>query len=85
MGPGRIIYSMRKERGISQSLLADRAGISQECISKIERGKSDPRLGTLCSIAKALDVTPQSIITIALDESHADVSEIGILTGDVSI
>lgn len=41
----------RKEAGLSQGELADRVGISQPALSKIESGTNDPRLTTVRRIA----------------------------------
>lgn len=41
--------------GITQSDLAERAGVSQPLIARIESGSVDPRYSTLCKIIRALD------------------------------
>lgn len=45
----------RKELDLTQSELADRAGVSQPLIARIEGGDVDPRLSTLRRIVEALD------------------------------
>lgn len=45
----------RKILGISQSELAERAGIRQADVSQIERGVGNPTKETLDRLAKALD------------------------------
>jgi len=49
------IWTARKNAGMSQADLADKAGYSQYAISKIENGKSDPKLSTLRDLADALE------------------------------
>lgn len=45
----------RKEFDLTQSELAERAGVSQPLIARIEGGDVDPRLSTLRRIVEALD------------------------------
>lgn len=47
---------MRSERGLTQEQLAERAGISVDFLSLIERGKSSPSFENLDELADALDV-----------------------------
>jgi len=54
-----IIHAMieaRKATGITQSQLAEKAGISQGDISKIETGNANPSLNTLKRLAKGMDM-----------------------------
>ncbi|MBR3183630.1 MAG: helix-turn-helix transcriptional regulator [Firmicutes bacterium] len=51
---GEEVQRVRAEAGLSQKELADLTGIDQSDISKIERGASNPTLGTLERIANAL-------------------------------
>jgi transcriptional regulator with XRE-family HTH domain len=45
----------RKRKGKTQAALARETGISQVSISAIERGKKEPRSGTLGRLASALE------------------------------
>ena len=49
-----IIKKMRNQRKITQTELADYAGLSRAGIAKIESGASDIKLSTLISIANLL-------------------------------
>jgi transcriptional regulator with XRE-family HTH domain len=53
---GRNIKFYRSQRRLSQADLAERAGISITFLSNVERGNNFPLAGTLCGLAKALDV-----------------------------
>jgi len=44
---GRMLRHARHRAGLTQRQLAAKAGIPQETIARIERGRVDPRLGTL--------------------------------------
>lgn len=47
---------LRADRGLSQTELAAKAGISREYLWRLEAGRQDPTLGTLEKLAKALKV-----------------------------
>jgi transcriptional regulator with XRE-family HTH domain len=54
-----IIHAMlvaRKTSGITQKQLAERTGIAQGDISKIENGNGNPSLRTLKRLASAMDM-----------------------------
>ena len=48
---------IRKSRGLSQEVLAERCGLSQQYLSGLERGKRNPTIVTVYEIAQALEVT----------------------------
>jgi len=50
------IEEIRESKGISLSKLAKLIGISKSALFYIERGATQPKLITMCRIAKALDV-----------------------------
>ena len=53
---GRNAARLRTEAGLTQEQLADRSGFSQQYISDLERGKSNPTIVTLYELATALGV-----------------------------
>lgn len=53
---GGRIRDLRRKAGITLQTLADAAGISVGFLSQVERDKATPSLGTLASLATALDV-----------------------------
>ena len=53
---GQLIQKFRKERGLSQTELAARAGLRQELISRIENGQAGAKLEAICSLLAALDL-----------------------------
>ena len=50
---GRIVVA-RHEKGLTQQELANRSGIKQPVIARIETQKSDPQLSTMLKILKTL-------------------------------
>jgi transcriptional regulator with XRE-family HTH domain len=53
---------MRLELGLSQEELAERAGLHWVYISGVERGVRNPSLKTIASLARALGVTPDTLL-----------------------
>jgi transcriptional regulator with XRE-family HTH domain len=53
---GMRLKTARKKKGISQTALAAEAGISREYVRKLEAGGSNPTVGVLQRLAKALGV-----------------------------
>ena len=53
---GKRIYLFRKENGLTQATLAERAKISNEFMSGVERGAKLPSLLTLERLAAALKI-----------------------------
>lgn len=52
---------LRKQRGITQERLADKAGLSIESISNIERGIFGPKFDNLEKIAEVLNVEVKAL------------------------
>ena len=52
---GQMIYARRKALGISQEVLAERVGIGQQSLSRMEQGKIAPKFERLQVFADALD------------------------------
>ncbi|MGC6399968.1 helix-turn-helix domain-containing protein [Sphingomonas sp. FW199] len=53
---GNVIRRARKNRGWTQSQLADHAGLRQELVSKIETGHESTKLSTIHAIFAALSL-----------------------------
>ncbi len=56
------LREIREGQGYSLRALADRVGMSYVALFRLESGETDPRLGTLRKLAKALGVTVADII-----------------------
>lgn len=53
---GKRIQELRKSAKLSQEEIAERADISPNYLSRIERGKENPTLDMLIKLSRALDV-----------------------------
>jgi len=53
------LKAWREQRLLTQRELAEKAGVDQSTIVRVERSGKAPRFGTLRKLAKALEVAPQ--------------------------
>jgi transcriptional regulator with XRE-family HTH domain len=60
---GRRVAALRKERGLTQESLSDRAGVSANYLARTEGGYHRPNLARLEGIAEALEVSVASLFT----------------------
>lgn len=75
---GKRIARRRKELGLKQTEVCERAGINDKYLSCIERASSIPSLEVVMRLALALDTTPDAFLTgsIRFDEDQwRDVAE----------
>jgi transcriptional regulator with XRE-family HTH domain len=59
---GRNTKRFRLARSLSQEVLSERSGLTQQYISDLERGLRNPTVVTLFELAEALGVTPVDLI-----------------------
>ncbi|MBF6214505.1 helix-turn-helix transcriptional regulator [Nocardia puris] len=69
MALAEAIYVRRTELGLTQAELAERAGLTQAKISRIEGSDAVPTLPLLAKLARALDAS----LNIAIDEDDSRV------------
>ena len=60
---GLNLQKLRRERGLSQEELADRANIHQTYLSGVERGKRNPMVTVLQRIAEALGADIEDLVS----------------------
>ena len=60
---GKRIAQRRKELGLKQTEVCERAGINDKYLSCIERATSIPSLEVVMRLALALDTTPDTFLT----------------------
>jgi len=76
---GKRIARRRKELGLRQTQVCERAGINDKYLSCIERATSIPSLEVLMKLAIALDTTPDEFLVGAarqFDEEWRNVAEL---------
>lgn len=61
---GNRIYLLRTSRNMTREALAEKADISVQFLSDIEKGKKSMTVNTLKNICNALSVTPDYIMDI---------------------
>ncbi|MEV0092360.1 helix-turn-helix domain-containing protein [Streptomyces sp. NPDC050738] len=70
MAFAKAVYDRRQELGLSQTEVAERVGLTQAKISRIEGADTVPTLPLLRRLAQALDAS----LSIALDADHEEVA-----------
>jgi transcriptional regulator with XRE-family HTH domain len=73
----RILATIRRERGLTQTQLAGRCGLARQEISYFERGSRTPSLEQLLRIASALDLPLQRFLS-GHDRPGSDVRAIAL-------
>lgn len=73
---GEVIYTLRKEKGITQEQLADFVGVSSAAVSKWESGASYPDITLLPVLATFFNVSIDKLLNFNIELSEADVREI---------
>lgn len=58
----RLLLKLRKSRNLTVTELAQRSGVSQAMISKVERGTSSPSATILSRLANALNITLSKLL-----------------------
>ena len=62
---GNVIAKKRKQLGLSQEGLAEKVGISQESLSRMEKGAIAPKFERLQAFADALDCQVADLFHVA--------------------
>lgn len=60
---GNKLLAVRKKEGLTQSEVAEAAGLSDRTYADIERGTVNMRIETILKICSALDITPDEVLT----------------------
>lgn len=81
---GRIIRQLREENGITLEELSSRAGISVEKLEKIENNQTNPSLGVLIRISRALGAKLGTLLAGKEEDHAAVVTRKGDVTGNLT-
>ena len=63
------IKKLRKEKGLTQSQLADKLGVTDKAVSKWEVGEANPDISLLVNLANIFDVSVDYLLTGKVEES----------------
>ena len=75
---GNKMLALRKEAGLTQAEVAEKAGLSDRTYADIERGNVNMRMETFLRICDALGVTPDAVLTkenISLQVTQEELAE----------
>jgi len=64
-GLGKAIRFLRKESGMTQKRLAEKSGVSDSWISRIEHGEVDPTWNTIARISEGLGIPMEFVAETA--------------------
>jgi len=62
---GQVVRARRLRAHLSQEALADRAALTRNYVSELERGLKSPTLATVEALANALDSQPSLLVRAA--------------------
>ena len=60
---GNKLLAIRKRSGMTQSEVAEVAGLSERTYADIERGDVNTRIETILKVCNALQITPDAVLT----------------------
>lgn len=69
---GGLIFSLRKEKGLTQRELAEQVGVSDKAVSKWERGQGCPDVSLLGGLSRVLGVNIEQILSGELGSNDRD-------------
>ena len=81
---GESIYRNRKRQKMTQAELAEKAGVTEQTIRKIEHGEGNPQLDVLCALVTTLMIDPSEIFYPQTDPEDPARKQLEILLGDCS-
>lgn len=77
---GRMVREARVRAGLTQRQLAAKAGIPQETIARIERGRADPRVMTLDRLLEACEFGLEVMPRLGIGIDRTQIEELLLLT-----
>ena len=69
---GNRLYNVRKEKGLTQAEVAEKAELSDRTYADIERGSVTMRIDSLLKICAALHITPNDVLVV---DNNLEVTE----------
>jgi XRE family transcriptional regulator, regulator of sulfur utilization len=75
MNIGKVIRSLRKQKGLSQTEFAERCDITQTSLSMIETGSKRPNPKTLKKICQVLEIPEMYLVILSSEEKDVPESK----------
>jgi len=72
---GRMVREARRRAGLTQRQLSAKAGIPQETIARIERGRVDPRVTTLDRLLEGCGYGLESMPRLGIGVDRTQIAE----------
>jgi len=72
---GQRLRALRKQRGLSQERLGDRAGLSGKFVGEVERGEKSISIDSLYRVSVALEIPLRELTDVRADKPSAVPSE----------
>ena len=69
---GKLLYDLRKSKGMTQKQVADKLGIVPKTVSKWETGHGFPDVSTLSALAEILGVSEKTILSGNLETNTVE-------------
>lgn len=79
---GDCVYKNRKRLKMTQAELAEKTGVTEQTIRKIEHGEGNPQLDVLCSLITVLGVNPIQIVFPQQETVDPDRERLEMLLAD---
>ena len=73
---GLKVKELRKQRGYSFAELSKRCGLSVSYLNEIEKGKKYPKTDKILSLAEALDVTYDQLVSLKLSKRLSPIADL---------
>lgn len=73
---GNFLYTLRKEKGLSQSQFGEMLGVTNKSVSKWETGSSKPGTKLIPRIAEILGITVEELFACRKFENNSDTEKI---------
>lgn len=73
---GEMISSLRKEKGMTQSELAEKMNVTDKAVSKWERNLSCPDVNSIPKLAEVLGITVEELLNAQTKKERNKIDEI---------
>ena len=81
---GESIYRNRRSQKLTQAELAEKTGVTEQTIRKIEHGDGNPQFEVVCALVTALMIDPAEIFYPQADTDDPARKQLEILLADCS-